>query len=385
MLDMPATAPEQGSFTKDRSIQSHTSNQTRIVYRGRSYTDYQLGTLDKLPKRTLQAALQLDYHANPKTVALAKQWRNQSKLQIVNNALAFYRHHGFSYTLNPPVASQHAIDHFLFESKRGFCEHFATSFVYMMRAAGVPARVVTGYQGGERNGKYLIVRQSDAHAWAEVWLERQGWIRIDPTASIAPERIRFGIAEAIEKISENQTTSIKHSNNHQLPLTLRVKQYPLLHQASLMWDRAEHQWNQSIISYNYRQQQSWLSSWSHQAINQKMMLIVLILTVLLMLAIAIFIIVKNNKTQPNQAQKLYLEFLNKLAPYQLKQDAHESVLDFAIRASQQLPQAQAQILAIARMYNLLEYSRLDSIEKKALNQSFKKIVQTFSLKSSRSK
>ncbi len=107
-----------------------------------------------------------------------------------------FRTQEFVYTLDPPRLAENAVDEFLFDTRSGFCEHYAAAFTIVMRAAGVPARIVTGYQGGEFNplGGYLLVRQSDAHAWSEIWVAGRGWLRVDPTAAVAPERIERGIA-----------------------------------------------------------------------------------------------------------------------------------------------------------------------------------------------
>src|SRR5690606_7640439 len=116
--------------------------------------------------------------------------------QMIDRALNIF-HDQFVYTMRPPRLGVNAIDDFLFETKRGFCEHFASTFVYLMRTGGVPARIVVGYQGGDFNpvDAYFIVRQSDAHAWAEVWLEGEGWRMVDPTAAVAPSRIERGVEE----------------------------------------------------------------------------------------------------------------------------------------------------------------------------------------------
>ena len=126
-------------------------------------------------------------------MALARQWRQETgndDAAIVRRALEWIRAE-FAYTLDTPPWGRNAVDEFLFETKAGFCQHFSSSFVVLMRGAGIPARVVTGYAGGYRNplGDYWVVRQSDAHAWAEVWLPDRGWVRVDPTAAVAPERI----------------------------------------------------------------------------------------------------------------------------------------------------------------------------------------------------
>ena len=155
-------------------------------------------------KRTLRrVALALPPGYNPRTLELARQWRNEagpssaaSDSAIVQRAMRMIRD-GFGYTLATPLPGRNSVDEFLFDTRAGFCEHFSSAFVVLMRAAGIPARVVTGYVGGYRNpiGDYWLVRNSDAHAWAEVWLEGRGWVRVDPTAAVAPERIYDTLAD----------------------------------------------------------------------------------------------------------------------------------------------------------------------------------------------
>ena len=140
-----------------------------------------------------QAALSLPAGYNPRTQALGQRWRSEAGHDdeaIVRRAMDWIQR-DFAYTLDTPLAGRHSADEFLFDQQEGFCEHFSSAFVILMRGAGIPARVVTGYVGGYRNpiGDYWLVRRSDAHAWAEVWLEGRGWVRTDPTAAVAPERI----------------------------------------------------------------------------------------------------------------------------------------------------------------------------------------------------
>lgn len=140
-----------------------------------------------------QRALALPAGYNPRTIALAAQWRREAgsdDAAIVRRAMDWI-HRDFGYTLETPLPGRDGVDEFLFDEKKGFCQHFSSSFVVLMRAAGIPARVVTGYAGGVRNpiGDYWVVRKLDAHAWAEVWLPQRGWVRTDPTAAVAPERI----------------------------------------------------------------------------------------------------------------------------------------------------------------------------------------------------
>ena len=125
--------------------------------------------------------------------------RAGSDAAFIAAVLAKFRDEEYFYTLEPPRLQLDSVDDFLFNTRRGFCEHFASAFTMLARAAGIPARVVTGYQGGEYNpmGGYLLIRQSDAHAWSEVWLEGRGWVRVDPTAAVAPERVERGLDAAM--------------------------------------------------------------------------------------------------------------------------------------------------------------------------------------------
>src|SRR3569623_946517 len=151
-------------------------------------------------------ALELPAEGSPRARALAADWRAHatSSADVVQAALRMYREQHFVYTLTPPRIDDDFVDGFLFGTRRGFCEHYAASLAFLMRAAGIPARVVTGYQGGELNsfGNYLVVRHRDAHAWTEVWLGDSGWVRVDPTAAVAPERIERGIDPALQRAGE---------------------------------------------------------------------------------------------------------------------------------------------------------------------------------------
>ncbi|QJX01585.1 transglutaminase domain-containing protein [Alcanivorax sp. IO_7] len=143
--------------------------------------------------------LDLPDTGNRRARDLAASWRQRYRddRDLVQAALRYFREQPFHYTLEPPRLSGDTVDGFLFNTRRGFCEHYASSFTFLMRAAGIPARVVAGYQGGEPNGDYLQIRQYDAHAWTEVWLNGR-WVRVDPTGAVAPERIELGLRGLVE-------------------------------------------------------------------------------------------------------------------------------------------------------------------------------------------
>lgn len=181
---------------------------------------------------------------NPRTAALAVRLRQRagSDAAFVQAVLAFLHTGGFSYSLTPPSLGSEPVDDFLFHTRTGFCGHYASAFVDMMRAAGVPARVVTGYLGGQLNpydGTY-IVRQSDAHAWAEVWLQGRGWTRVDPTAVVAPERLYRGILDLLPG-SVSAPERLVHA-------------WPWLDRALERWEALNGWWNDSVVGFNYRAQ-----------------------------------------------------------------------------------------------------------------------------------
>lgn len=197
-LGVPLGVPDGAVLRAGRVLTRDKPVDDLLRYRLTSALHYRLGaTLG--PERA--AALELPAGLNPRTLALGREWREHfhgDTAVIVGAALALFHDGGFSYTLTPAPLGRDAMDDFLFSTREGFCEHYASAFTVLMRAAGVPARVVTGYQGGfwNRMGNYLLVRQSDAHAWSEVWMAGHGWVRVDPTAAVRPERVSLGAAAA---------------------------------------------------------------------------------------------------------------------------------------------------------------------------------------------
>ena len=197
VLDLPMTANPVATIMQDHTLVTRRPIRQRFHYGAASYLNYRKAPSDS-PE---PAALALPPERNPRAVAQGRQWaRERATPQgVVEAALAYFRENDFVYTLQPDRLGKDAIDDFLFSSRNGFCEHFAAAFTVLMRAAGVPTRLVGGYQGGRWNamGAFLTVRQSDAHVWCEVWMDGQGWVRVDPTFAVAPERIEAGIENAL--------------------------------------------------------------------------------------------------------------------------------------------------------------------------------------------
>lgn len=198
-LDTPLDAPAGTTLTRARTLLRVRPVDARLRYDAVSAPQRILEPVLSTTARRL--GLQLPAGFDPRARALAAQWRarfGNDDAAIVRIALALFHDGGFRYTLAPPPLGRNGVDDFLFDTRAGFCEHYASAFTFLMRAAGIPARVVGGYQGGFHNrlGHYLLVRQSDAHAWSEVWLPNAGWTRVDPTAAVRPDRISLGAGAA---------------------------------------------------------------------------------------------------------------------------------------------------------------------------------------------
>jgi len=217
-----------------------------VRYRAQSHPQFRHGPLSATP--SLQEFVELPRGSNPRTVALAAQLRSDParagapNSELVRAVLEMLRTGGYRYTLEPGVFGLHTADEFWFDRKEGFCEHIASSFVILMRALGIPARVVTGYQGGELNAvdNFWVVRQSDAHAWAEVWLPEQGWVRVDPTGAVAPGRTgslqrllppQGAVAAALSSVSPAMAVNLR-----------------------AMWEAVNNGWNQWILNYTQSKQ-----------------------------------------------------------------------------------------------------------------------------------
>jgi hypothetical protein len=262
------------------------------------------------------------------------------------------------------LLGEDSVDEFLFSTRRGFCEHYAGSFVFLMRSAGIPARVATGYQGGEINptGNYLIVRQADAHAWAEVWLPQRGWVRVDPTAAVSPRRVEGGIAAALPA-------------GEPVPMLVRGD-YPLLRKLYLNWDALNNGWNQWVLGYNEKKQMELLSRLAGSQISWQDMAIWLMASVgAIVLAISAFML-RGGRQRADALQSAWLQFQRKLARGGILREAHEGPINFGQRAAQKLPLRATAIGAIVARYAQLRYGMTPT--RKQI-EAFKQQIRTFRL------
>ena len=343
-VDLPATLPAGANLTPDYQLLAPRPIRVRERYEMTSRLQYRLG-LQERPE-ALQRALRLPRTLNPRTRELAQRLRAgaASDGEVVQAALSFFRTNLFFYTLTPPPLGLHSVDEFLFQTRRGFCEHYASSFAFLMRAAGVPARVVTGYQGGEINplGGYLIVRQSEAHAWAEVWLQGVGWTRVDPTAAVSPARIEVGIAAAVPRTD---------------PLPLGVRgDYPLITQLRYTLDSITNSWNQWVLGYTPERQIRLLSRVGVDSPSWKSLTAMLVAgAAIVLLALMVMTLQQLRRGGSDPVQHAYRVFCRKLGRAGVVRGPGEGPLDFARRACAARPKAAQGVEEITRLYLALRY------------------------------
>ena len=363
VLDNYTRYPGTYALGIDRSLQLRSPQPIISLsqYRLRSYPRYRMGQTLGYDEKF--RALQLPAGSNPKTMAMAQEWRkdNSDPQTIINKALQLYSRE-FTYTLRPPVLGTHSIDQFLFDTKRGFCEHFAGSFVFLMRAAGVPARVVTGYQGGEINplGDYMLIRQADAHAWSEVWLEEYGWTRVDPTTAVSPARVERGLDAALPA-REN-------------PRFLLRRESPLLAQLHLVWDSINNRWNYWVLGYGPETQKLFLS---HLGLGEvKAYNLVVLLTAgitIIMIVIAVLSLKRRKWRQDDKVQRVYLKLCQRLAKIGYPRHSYEGPLDYLQRVNSSSPALGKQLLPIIRAYMAIRYGENHNADSSHLKSLIKKM------------
>ena len=344
-LDLPAHWTDSLAVqNRDFSLRARRPVNTVLQYEVRSHPEYRAGVdLSVLLER---ASLELPENRNPRTLELADRMRAaaDSDAGYLQSILDLFREQEFHYTLTPPGLAKNSVDDFLFNTRQGFCGHYASAFTMMARAAGIPARVVAGYQGGDWNpiGGYLIVRQSHAHAWSEVWLPRRGWVRVDPTSAVAPERIERGFEAAF-------------AESEALPGALR-RESELFWQANMLWDNLNAEWNDWVVQFDRAAQESVLTGLGFDDPDWRAFAAALVGG----LGIAVGILVlwlawelRPRATDP--AVAAYGRFQRRLARRGIERSPGEAPRDFAQRVRRLRPDLSLPALAITETYLRLRY------------------------------
>lgn len=303
-----------------------------------------------LPYMARRAALQLPANQNPQSHAMAKRLYSQaaSAEDYIQKVLSLYKQQNFYYTLRPEVlADKDSIDEFLFESKRGFCAHYAGSFVYMMRAAGIPARVVAGYQGGEWNekGNYLAVHQYDAHAWTEVWLENKGWVRFDPTTMVAPERVEQNLETAVQEEGSFLESQVLSPAKHKWLDGLRQQ-----------LDASQYAWRRFVLGYDKDAQSQMMQRLFGEFSLTKLAMTVGAIFAGLILFWSLFLgLTKKRRDKEAIEHRLYRRFCDVLAKKGAVREPWQTPADYCQLAAAQNPQYSEGINEFTSIYNKLCY------------------------------
>ncbi|MEJ2681852.1 MAG: DUF3488 and transglutaminase-like domain-containing protein [Gammaproteobacteria bacterium] len=331
-LDMPIVNTSSIAMMNDYHLMHSSALREVFRYSVVSYLNYRAGM--ELDNWTRVQSLQLPEGQNPRALALAQRWFDEAHGDpsvYVRRVLTNFGTDRFYYTLRPPKLNDHIVDRFLFDSKRGYCAHFAGAFVFLMRAVGLPARVVAGYMGGELNsiGRFVSVRQFEAHAWAEVWLAGKGWVRMDPTAEVAPSRVLESVQEALREegsfLASEPFSPIRFGDNR---LVRHVRQ---------TFDYMNYVWNQNIVGFDDIQQRNFLKKYFNAISAQVLAIVSIVLLCVITVAAALILLRIRPSIDVTEVDVLYQRFQRYLKVLGLIRHPGETPSQFQARASEAYP------------------------------------------------
>jgi len=360
---------------QDYSLYSKKELTQNTSYNVTSYIEAPLAL--NISQLSHQKNLTIPEQSNPKLAEKAKNLRAkyQNNESLINAVLATFNQETYRYTLNPPALINNSLDQFYFETKAGFCEHFASSFTFLMRAAGIPARLVTGYMGGEYNAQanYYSIYQRDAHAWSEVWLQGKGWTRVDPTAAINPERVERGFSEQLlrEQAATSENFSLlRFSNNN-----------AFINRIRLQLEAIDYNWTRWVIGYTADKQNKFLQNivLALKAMLDLHWLTLMYYALLLISAVILWWII----LQINQARKTqnindyYQQILEHLAKQGIQKSTDMTPKDFVLVVKSKWPALAIEFAKFTQLYTSIQYQQLNENQQvsvvKALKKSYQKI------------
>ncbi len=347
-LAMPTSSTPKTGLSRDFRLLSADPVLSRFSYDVQSWLGARADVAGP-PSWMLKQALQLPAAGNPQSRQMARRWRlgSGSDAQYVRDVLGWYRAEHFFYTLEPPPLGDDRIDDFLFRTRKGFCEHYASSFVFLMRAAGIPARVVAGYQGGEKSplANYWVVRQLDAHAWAEVWLPGQGWVEVDPTSAVAPDRIQHGAGQLAANRNywgDSGMGAVRYSN------------YRLLKGLRNFADYVNYRWHKDVLGYNTDSQESLMKRLLGDA-DTLQRIAVMAVAMVVVAGLLFLWTLRGERRLLHRLDRVYLRYCERLARQGVQREAGEGPQAFARRVARQRPALAAEAEEFARVYMALRY------------------------------
>lgn len=349
-----------------------------LRYRVRSWPEVTLGSEISTWRRRLET--QLPEESNPRTRQLAEDLYRESRddAEYVQQVLALFRQQPFRYTLQPPLLDNNSMDQFLLETRAGFCEHYAYAFAVLMRAVGIPARVVSGYQGGEINpvNGTVIVHQFDAHAWNEVWLEGRGWVRVDPTAAVSPARIEFGLENAMQEEGSFLSSSLLSP--------LRYRGISWINALRLRYDAVTYQWQSWVVGFDGEQQIDVLRGVFGE-INARLFIGVMLASfgvVLGLVAASLFL--RNRRQASVDPATRYIHLLQaRLRRSGFTAHPGEAPGAMSRRAALQFPGAANELMTIARLADAALYRPLGATQRENMQRSLRRLVRRLRLRADR--
>ena len=359
-LAAPKHWSESLGFARDMRLFAFEPVNERINYHVTASLNYQLNEIN--PDELVQNKL-IPKNGNLKTRERAAEWLAEtgSPEKLIEKLFAYYNQ-SFFYTLKPPALGIDVVDDFLWNSRQGFCEHFASSFVFFMRAADIPARVVVGYQGGDISSVdgSLTVRQRDAHAWAEVWLEGRGWVMFDPTAAVAPERVQKGIEQSLSA-TDRQLLAKPFGSSIKLLLRMREQ-----------WDAANLTWVRWVMNYDSGLQASLLERILGEVSPLRIAVLVVVTGSGFGIVLFAFLFLRNRKRDLPETSLIYLQLCKKLNACGFSPLASETPRHFCERVILSRPELSASLLELLDLYECLAYG--DNLE---VAERLRKAVNNF--------
>lgn len=366
-LEMAADYPRQLTKNADHQLITTKDPHYRAEYQIVSYADYKTGAISNLE---LQQATQLPAAPSSRIKQLVGELNasNSQPEHYIANIYQYFKKNQFYYTLKPPLMLDTPIESFLFDTRRGFCSHYATAFVYLLRVAGIPARVVGGFQGGTLNevGNFLEIRQANAHAWAEVWLQGRGWVRFDPTAVIAPERITQDVNIDLQIANGEVNFSPVNLSSASLKNLLKHSRY--------LWNSLDYNWQRWVINYDFNNQMDFLAIFGINSLYD-MVYWLSIIVILMTLLLAVLLLHKHQKAL-DPAALHYKKYCQKLAKHGLQIKTGEGAKHFSKRCKQRFPAAAESIEQITQLYIAIRYQNTTSTQHL---QRFKMLVAQLKL------
>ncbi len=342
-LDLPVSRdlPPYSAIEYDFTMHRRAPVTRLFAYEMTSDPSYPMDT--RWDRALTMRGMRLPGGGNPRTRALAADWvrtHGDDRVAIIAEALRMFTTEGFSYSFTPPPLGIHGIDDFVFETRDGYCEYYASAFTFLMRAAGIPARIVTGYQGGTfmANGGYLLVRQSDAHAWSEVWLDGRGWVRVDPTAAVAPDRVSRGALAAVGA-------------------RRGVWDYAWLRELRNQFDAVHRLWSEWVLKFDRARQRALFRPIGIEDLSARDGMLLLVGIGAAFIGLFMYLLLRAQWLSGyDPIAREYARFCRKLARMGVPRKAWEGPRDFAGRAGVALEKLAPAIDAITELYVRLRYA-----------------------------